>query len=64
MYKDRILMETKVVEALQIMAKKYYTKPEVYRSELDRLAYLTDKNLVSSQHVDNTLTELLQGDNR
>ncbi|XP_078362557.1 F-box only protein 21-like [Oculina patagonica] len=61
-YRDRILMEHKIHHALEIITKKYYTKAEVYKKELDRFVYLANENPALCCHVNDNLHELLQGD--
>lgn len=55
-------MEHKIHYALEIISKKYYTKAEVYKKELDRFVHLTNENPALSCHVNDNLRELLQGD--
>lgn len=63
-YRDRMLMEHKIHHALEIMLKKYYTKAEVSKTELDRFVHLANENPALCCHVNDSLNELLQGDHR
>ncbi|CAH3151289.1 unnamed protein product [Pocillopora meandrina] len=60
-YRDRLLTELKILSALESMSKKYYNNPEVHRREFDTFVYLGNENPAMSCHVNNTLSELLQG---
>ena len=60
-YRDRLLTELKILSALESMSKKYYNNREVHRREFDTFVYLGNENPVMSCHVNNTLSELLQG---
>ena len=57
-------MENKIYHALENISKKYYTKAEVYKKELDRFVHLANGNPALSCHVNDNLTEILQGDDR
>lgn len=57
-----MLMEHKIHHALEVMSKKYYTKAEVSKTELDKFAHLANGNPNLCCHVNDSLIELLQGD--
>jgi len=61
-YRDRLLMEHKLHHALETMSKKYYTKAEVSKTELDKFVHLANENPHLGCHVNDSLDELLQGD--
>ena len=56
-----MLMEHKIHHALQIISMKYYTKAEVYKKDLERFVHLANKNSSHACHVDDSLCELLCG---
>lgn len=61
-YRDRMLMERKIHHGLETMSKKYYSKAEVSKTELDKFVHLANESPHLSCHVNDTLNELLQGD--
>lgn len=61
-YRDRMLMERKIHHALETMSKKYYSKAEVSKTELDKFVHLANESPHLCCHVNDTLNELLQGD--
>ena len=64
-YRDRMLMEHKIHNALDIVSIKYYSKVVVSKKELERFVHLANENPdLSNCHVHNIVHELLQGDDR
>lgn len=61
-YRDRFLMEQKVHHTLQTISRKYYTKVDVYKKDLERFVHLAKESPWQSCHIDDSLHELLQGD--
>lgn len=61
-YRDRFLMEQKIHHTLQTITRKYYTKVDVYKKDLERFVHLAKESPWQSCHIDDSLHELLQGD--
>jgi len=57
-----MLMEYKIHDALQTIAIKYYTKAEVYKKDLERFIHLRNENSSHSCYLDDSLCELVRGD--
>ena len=57
-----MLMEHKIHHALETMSKKYYSKADVSKTELDKFVHLANESPYLCCHVNDTLNELLQGD--
>ena len=61
-FRDRFLMEQKIHHTLQTISRKYYTKVDVYKKDLERFVHLAKESPCHSCHIDDSLHELLQGD--
>lgn len=61
-YRDRIIMETKIICALQATAVNCYSKADICKKDLDSFVHLADENASHSCYADDALCELLHGD--
>lgn len=61
-YRDRLIIELKIHHALESISQKYYNNAEVHRKEFDTFVHLANGNPALSCHVNDTLCELIQGD--
>ena len=55
-------MEQKIHHTLLTISRKYYTKVDVYKKDLERFVLLAKESPWQSCHIDDSLHELLQGD--
>ena len=55
-------MEQKIHHTLLTISRKYYTKVDVYKKDLERFVLLAKESPWQSCHIDDSLHGLLQGD--